>query len=246
MKKRGFRSSLSPNGILRWSTACILAGGVAGLTGCDQSVSHVITEKDVEMATTQSQLEKMDSERSRLTRGEVANNFPLTGLGYYHADARDFYPHPYNFSQDGRWFVNGEWQDQPGGETIAATKPTPETLKKVEATLEKEQELAKTQPGNASGNGGFGMGNALMMYWLLAGNRGAFAPGAGFRQAGGQAQGWHQGMDSRRAAVASHAAGNPGYQRMVDQSRATGKPLQAGQSVRGGFGARRSGFATGG
>jgi hypothetical protein len=33
---------------------------------------------------------------------------------------------------------------------------------------------------------------------------------------------------------------------MVEQSRATGKPLPAGQSVRGGFGARRSGFATGG
>jgi hypothetical protein len=246
MKKRGFRSFLSPNGILRWSTTCILAGGVASLTSCDQSVSHVITEKDVEMAETQSQLEKMDSEQSRLTRGEVRNNFPLRGLGYYHADARDFFPHPYNFSQDGQFFVNGQWQSQPGDEAIAASHPTPETLKKVETALENEQQQAQTEPATSSGSGGLGMGNALMMYWLLAGNRGAFSPGAGFRQASGQAQSWHRGMDHRRSAVATHAAGNPGYQRMVEQSRATGKPMQAGQSVRGGFGARRSGFAVGG
>jgi hypothetical protein len=245
MKKRGFRSSLRPDGILKWSTAFILAGGVVGLTSCDRGVTHVITEKDVEMAETQSQLEKMDSERYRLTRGEVRNNFPLKGLGYYHAEAKDFYQHPFNFSQDGKWFVNGEWQDQPGTETVTSSRPTPETLKKVEAALEKEQELAKNEPSQGSGHGGLGMGNALMMYWLLAGNRGAFAPGAGFRQAGGQAQSWHQGMDSRRAAVATHAAGNPGYQRMVEQSRATGKPMQPGQSVRGGFGARRSGFSVG-
>ncbi len=243
MKKRGFRSSLRPDGILKWSTACILAGGVVGLTSCDRGVTHVITEKDVEMAETELHLEKMDSERQRLTRGEVRNNFPLEGLGYYHAEAKDFYQHPFNFSQDGKYFVNGEWQDEPGLEMVASSKPTPETLKKVEAALEKEQ--AQNGSSERSGQGGFGMGNALMMYWLLAGNRGTFAPGAGFRQASGQAQSWSQGVDNRRAAVATHAAGNPGYQRMVQQSRATGQPMRPGQSVRGGFGSQRSGFTAG-
>ena len=36
--------------------------------------------------------------------------------------------------------------------------------------------------------------------------------------------------------VRSHAAGNPGYARMVDNSRAGGTSVKSGSSIRGGFG----------
>jgi hypothetical protein len=235
MKKRSFLTALRPGGILRWSTVCILAGGLAG---CDRGVRYVATEKDVEMAEAQTQIEKLDSEKSKLLKGEVAHNFHIPRVGYYHAEARNFYEHPYGFSQDGRYFVNGTWQDQPGVATVASSRPTPEALKKVEAALEEEQKTASTIHHHHGG--GFGMGNALMMYWLLSGNRGMFSPGNGFRQARGQAGNWQQGMESQRSAVKSYAASNPGYQRMVDQSRASGTSIKPGQSVRGGFGSSRS------
>lgn len=47
MKKRISPTTLRPGGILRWSTLCILAGG---LTSCDRGVRYVATEKDAEMA----------------------------------------------------------------------------------------------------------------------------------------------------------------------------------------------------
>jgi hypothetical protein len=236
MKKRSFLTPLRPGGILRWSTVCILAGGAAGLTGCDRGVKYVATEQDVEMAETQSRIDTLDAEKSRLLKGEVANNFHIPRVGYYHAEARRFYEHPYGFAQGGRYFVNGSWQDHPGPEVFLSTRPTPEALKMVEAALEEEQKTA-----SASGGHGFGMGNALMMYWLLAGNRGMFSPGAGFQRAGGQVETWQRGVDTQRGAVSRYAASNPGYQRMVAQSRATGAPVRPGQSVRGGFGSRSSG-----
>ncbi len=236
MKKRGFLTTLHPGGILRWSTICLLAGGLAG---CDRGVHYVATEKDAEMAKAQSQVEKLDSEKSKLIKGEVANNFHLPGVGYYHAEARSFFDHPYGFKQDGRYFVNGVWQDQPGAEMVAASRPTPEALKKVEAALEEEQKTA-TNPQQQQRSGGFGMGNALMMYWLLAGNRGMFSPGNGFNQASGQAGTWQRGVDNQRNAVSKYAAANPGYQRMVAQSRASGSSVKPGQSVRGGFGSSRT------
>lgn len=233
MKKRSFLTTLRPGGILRWSTACILAGS---LGSCDRGVRYVATEQDVEMAETQTQIEKLDSEKSKLIKGEVANNFHIPRVGYYHAEAHGFFEHPYGFEQDGRWFVNGIWQDQPVAETLASSRPSPAALKKVEAALEEEQKVAANPSNQQHHGGGFGMGNALMMYWLLAGNRGMFSPGAGFQQAGGQAGNWQRGVETQRGAVASHAAANPGYQRMVQQSRAGGAPVRAGQSVRGGFG----------
>ncbi|MCW1922998.1 hypothetical protein OKA05_10580 [Luteolibacter arcticus] len=236
MKRRS--AVVRPGGILRWSTLALLTG--AGLTGCDSG--YVATAKDQQMAETQKRIDELDAQKAKLAAGMVLNNFHLEGVGYYHADARDFFPHPYGFEQSGKWFVNGIWQNRPGLGMVADSRPTPEALKKVEAALEKEQKQLAGQSGTAHGGGsGFGMGNALLMYWMLSGNRGFFSPGNGFRQASSQAPGWQGGVESQRSAVASHAAANPGYQRMVQQSRASGVPVRAGQSVRGGFGSSRSG-----
>lgn len=73
------------------------------------------------MAETQSQIEKLDSEKSKLIKGEVANNFHIRQVGYYHAEARNFFGHPYGFEQDGRYFINGVWQDQPAADSASAT-----------------------------------------------------------------------------------------------------------------------------
>jgi hypothetical protein len=235
MKKRSFLPSLRPGGILRWSTACLLAGS---LGGCDRGVRHVMTEKDAEVAETQSQIDKLDTEKSKLTKGEVSHNFNIPRVGYYHADARNFYEHPYGFSRDGRYFINGEWKDEMIPAMADSSRPTPEALKKVEAALEEEQKTATNSSGQQ--HQGFGMGNALMMYWLLSGNRGMFSPGAGFQRASGQAGSWQRGVEDQRGAVGRYAAANPGYQRMVEQSRASGVPVKAGQSVRGGFGSSSS------
>jgi len=251
MKKRSLLNPLKPGGVLRWSTLCILAGGAAGLTGCGSGEDNfVATEKDAEMAATELQIEALDQQESLLTQGVVAHNFELPGVGYYHAGAGDFFQYPHGFMQDGRWFVNGEWQAGPVREPLQASRPGPEALAKVDAALTAEQARVDA-PGappaeEARQRSGFGFGNALMMYWLLSGNRGMFSPGAGFTQAAGRASGWQRGVESQRSAVRSHAAANPGYQRMVQQSRATGTPVRPGQSVRGGFGSRSGGGPAGG
>lgn len=238
MKKSSLLSTLRPNGILRWSTACILAGGAVVLTGCDNGVHYVATEEDVEMAKTQSEIEKLDSGKVSQVTGEVANNFYIARVGYYHAEPRQFFEHPYGFNQDGRWFMNGDWQDQMVEARVKSSRPSPEALKKVEAALEVEQQIASNH--STSQGQGFGMGNALMMYWLLSGNRGFFSPGAGFNQASSQAGNWQRDVDNKRNAVGNYAAANPGYQRLVDQSRSSGTSIKTGQSVRGGFGSSGS------
>ena len=248
--KRRSAVVIRPGGVLRWSTVALLTG--AGLTGCDRG--YVATAKDQQMAETQKRIEALDAQKTKLASGMVPNNFHLEGVGYYHAGARDFFAHPYGFERDGKWFVNGIWQGSPGPATVADSRSSSEALKKVEAALEKEQQLLAGQSGATRSSGGFGVGNALLMYWMLSGNRGFFSPGNGFRQASTHAPQWQGSVESQRSAVASHAAANPGYQRLVDQSRSSGVPVRAGQSVRGGFGssARSSGggggsrFSTGG
>ena len=232
MKKRGFQQLIRPGGILRWSTVCILAGGLAG---CDRG-SHVVTAKDAEMAATELQLSKLDAAKSRLLAGEVEHNFHLEKVGYYHADAHAFFEHPYGYERGGQYFINGEWKPTLVPAVASSSRPGAEALKQVEQALEQEQQTA----GNNHPHGGFGMGNALMMYWLLSGNRGFFAPGNGFRQADGMAGNWQRGVDQKRDEVRGYAAANPGYRRMVDQSRATGTPIRPGQTVRGGFGSSAS------
>ncbi len=233
MKKRSF-PTLRPDGILRWSTACILAGS---LSGCDRGVRYVATEKDAEMAEAQTQIEKLDSEKSKLIKGEVANNFHIPGVGYYHAEVGNFYEHPYGFVKDGQHFINGEWEYFARETTVSASKPTQTTLRRVEAALEEEQKVASSPQQHG---GGFGMGNALMMYWLLSANRGNFAPGAGFQQASQQAGGWQKEVEDKRSAVAGHASANPGYSHFVAQSKSNGTAVKPGQSVRGGFGSSRT------
>ena len=129
------------------------------------------------------------------------------------------------------------------GFITALTQPTPEALKKVQAALEREQQVLAGQSGAGQSHhhSGFGMGNALMMYWLLSGSRGGFAAGPGFQRAASQAPAWQGEVERQRSAVNSYASSNPGYRRMVDQSRASGVPVRTGQSVRGGFGSDRSG-----
>ncbi|MEI7909237.1 MAG: hypothetical protein WCK77_06340 [Verrucomicrobiota bacterium] len=243
MKMRSrFFTPLRPGGILRWSTACILAGGMVGMTGCERK--YVATERDQKMAQVQSKLVALDAQKAKLAGGEVENNFNLPGLGFYHAEARDFFEYPYGFEQDGRWFVNGKWQDQPQAEAaVAASRPTPEALKKVEDALDREQQLLASQDKGAfataghNSNQGLGCGTALMMYWLISGNRGSYRPGPGFQQAGVQAATWQRGVDDQRRSVSAYASANPGYSRLVAQSNRSGNTVTAGQSVRGGFGA---------
>jgi hypothetical protein len=241
MKKRNLAAPLRQGGILRWSTACILAGGMAGMTGCERK--YVATEQDAKMAQIQSKLDVLDAQKKQLLNGEVENNFNLPGVGYYHAEARDFFEHPYGYQNDGRWFANGRWQDQPVAETTVATsRPTPEALKKVDDALQLEQQLITSQGKSAAGttansnHQGPGIGSALMMYWLIAGNRGSYNPGMGFQRASSQADSWQRGVDDQRRSVNAHAAANPGYNRMVAQSHSSGTPVKSGQSVRGGFG----------
>jgi hypothetical protein len=241
MKKRSIFAPIRHRGVLHWSTACILAGGMAGMSGCERK--YVATEQDAKMAQIQSKIEALDAQKSKLINGEVDNNFNLPGVGYYHAEARDFFEFAYGYQKDGRWFANGAWQDQPVGlTTVAASRPTPEALKKVEAALDREQQLIASQGKSASGtqsnnnHQGPGMGSALMMYWLLAGNRGSFMPGMGFQRAGTQVDSWQRGVEEQRRSVSAHAAANPGYNRVVAQSHSSGTPVKPGQSVRGGFG----------
>lgn len=237
--KRRVPSIPESGGILRWSTLCILAGGTVGLTSCDRD-GYVATKEDVQVAAIQTRIETLDAEKDRLQQGVVANNFHIPRVGYYHAAVHTFHEHPYGFAQGGRFFVNGAWQDRPGSPDVPASRPSPEALKKVDAALTEEQKLASNS-GATGHSGGFGMGNALMMYWLLAGNRGMFSPGAGFQQAGGNASTWQRDVEQKRGQVTRHASANPGYQRVVQQARASGQPVAAGQSVRGGFGSSRNG-----
>lgn len=259
MKKRGFAARIRNGGILQWSTVCILAGGVAGLAGCDSQ--YTATPKDEQMAALQKKLDAVESEKSRLMNGEVANNFELPGVGFYHAEARDFFPYPYGQEKDGKWYANGQWQDQaPAEARFASSRPTPEALKKVELALTREQELIEKENNadalttQTAANAGTthnptttyhhhsGFGNALMMYWLLSGNRGSYTPGAGFHQAESRVGSWQQGMERDRQSVSSYASANPGYRRMASQSSASGSSFHSGSSthsgssVRGGFG----------
>lgn len=237
MKKRSLFNRITSNGILKWSTACILAGA---MSSCDDSEPFEPSKEDIEMAKKQSTLDKVDSHKSKLQRGEVAHNMHIPKLGYYHASAHAFFEHPYGHSENGRYFINGQWSDQMVTETLTASQPSADTLKQVDLALQEEQKSQPTSSTVHHHHSGGGISNALMMYWLLAGNSGRFAPGSGFQQAQGQAGQWQQRMDQDRSAVSSYAKQHPSYQRLVNQNRTNGTSVQPNQSVRKGFGSSSS------
>lgn len=234
---------------MHWSTVCLLAGGGLALQSCDSESTYTATPKDVRMASLEKQLDEIDQRKAQLTSGEVENNFELSGLGFYHCEANDFFPYKHGQYQDGKWYANGEWRDdRPASPFPSTSRPSTAALEKIQQLLEREQELAKetgslaetsthsTTHHHHSG----GMGTMLMMYWMLSGNRGAFSPGAGFQNAQQKESSWRGSLDRDRQTVSSHAAANPGYSRLVQQSKSSGAPVTAGSSVRGGFGNSRS------
>lgn len=205
------------------------------------------------MAELEMNLDEMDRRRAQLTKGYVDHNLEIPGAGFYHADAHDFFPYPYGQEKDGKWYANGEWVDtQPKAPRLSVSRPSEAALKKVEGILAEEQQQELAGGGASSSgtqqtthyHGGSGVGSMLLMYWMLSGNRNNFTPGAGFQQAQMRQQGWQQSLDNDRNTVKSHAAANPGYQRLVQQSKQSGAPVTAGKSVRGGFGGTSSGSSS--
>ena len=259
MKKHGDLTRIRNGGILHWSTLCLLATGTVGLTSCDKEKTYTATAQDVQMAELEKNLDEIDRRRAQLTQGYVDHNLEIPGVGFYHADAHDFFPYAYGHEKDGKWFANGEWVDtQPKAPSMSVSRPSEAALKKVEGILakEQEQELAGGGGGGSTSShspsthhtthhyGGSGVGSMLLMYWMLSGNRNNFTPGAGFQQAQMRQQGWQQSLDNDRNTVKAHAAANPGYQRLAQQSKQSGSPVTAGKSVRGGFGGTSSGSSS--
>jgi hypothetical protein len=244
--KRSSSASPRPNGILRWSTLCVLAGGLAS---CEKQDGYTFTEKDAAMANLQSGIDKLDSQHALLKAGEVSNNFHMEGVGYYHARRHEFFPQQYNLrANDGRYFVDGSWLAQPGPDNVPPSRPSPEALQKVDAALTAARKEEEKSGGTTANNGGgmFSGTNMLLMYMLLSGNRGLFSPGAGFQQTDRNPTDVNRRAADERRTAAGHASANPGYRRAVEQSRMQGTPVKPGQSVRGGFGASRSsGFTSG-
>jgi hypothetical protein len=237
--KRTTSISLRRGGILHVSTWLILAGSTVSLTSCDSSQRKAREAQSAYEAESRRLIDELDSQRQQLLTGEVPNNFHIPGVGYYHAGARDFYEHSYNFQKDGKWFVNNEWLEQPGPATTPASRPAPEALVRLDETLAKSEESLdrlsdQAAQYQAQASSGPGLGSALMMYWLLSGNRGLFGGGAGFTRMGQKAPLWESSYRQQRdqqarttaynrAGVRPPASGNSG-------SRATAP------SARGGFG----------
>jgi len=251
MKKHSDRTRIRPGGILHWSTLCLLAGGSVALTSCDSESTYTATAQDEQMAALQKKLDDIDSRKSQLLNGYVEHNFELPGAGFYHADAQDFFPYTYGHEKDGKWYANGEWLDtKPEPSRLTTSRPSEAALRKIEMILAREQELVE-QNGSGSAtthrtthHHSSGVGNMLLMYWLLSGNRNSYTPGAGFQQAQTRQQGWQQSLNNDRSTVNAHAAANPGYQRLVQQSKQSGSAVTAGKSVRGGFGGSSSGSSS--
>lgn len=246
--KRSSSASLCPNGILRWSTLCLLAGSLAS---CEKESTYIVTEKDASMAKLQTSIDQLDSQRALLNAGEVSNNFHIDPIGYYHAEKREFFPKAYNTLENGLYYVNGEWQEHAGPSYVSPSRPSPEALQKVDLALtqaKKEEETNSSSPtATRQHSGGFGATNMLLMYMLLSGNRGSFTPGAGFQQTQRNVSDLNRRSTEERRTASTYAAGNPGYRKAMEQSKAQGKTIQTGQSLRGGFGstARGKSFSSG-
>ena len=252
MKKRNL---IHPGGILFWSTAFILAGGAVSLTSCDNSVRTVLDDSS---ADAEKRVAEVDAVQGQLESGMVENNFQIPKLGYYHAAAHRFYEFPYNQYKDGQYYVNGTWQAEAGPENISSSRPNADELKRIDAALEEEQKQVAAHPQtyHSGGGGGMGVGNMLMMYWLLSGNRGFFSPGPGFTNAAGQAGRWQRDWkDERRYARGGGSSSFGSYRRASSSPRSTvssspssslgGSSPSHSSSSRGGFGSHSFGSSHG-
>ncbi|MGC4013900.1 MAG: hypothetical protein QM755_05200 [Luteolibacter sp.] len=191
--KRAPSLQIRRGGILQLSTWIILAGSTLTLTSCDSSERKARQAQANYESESKRLIAELDDQRDQLLSGQVPNNFRIEEVGYYHAASHDFYEHSYNFQRDGKWFVNNTWAEAPGPEEVPASRPSPEALKRVDDALAKQQQQLDATANQAtyyqqqSHSSGPGLGTALAMYWLLSGNRGAYAPGPGFSSFGQRA-----------------------------------------------------------
>lgn len=201
--KRAPTLPLRRGGILQLSTWLILAGGTASLMSCDSSERQAMQARASYESESKRLIEELDGQRQQLLSGEVPNNFHIPGIGYYHAGAHDFYEHSYNFQRDGKWFANNAWLDQAGPENVPASRPSPEALRRIDETLDKQQQGLDATAAQAAhyqhqATAGPGLGSSLMMFWLLSGNRGFFSPGPGFTSFGQRAPMWESRYREQR------------------------------------------------
>jgi hypothetical protein len=94
------------------SIKLVLIGGFsAGLTSCGPSPARV-TSNDV-----------------------FTNNHFVSGVGFYHAPFRAWYPLPYNHfdPQTSRYYHGGQWSPQPHESVVNISSPTPEAVQQVAA-----------------------------------------------------------------------------------------------------------------
>lgn len=249
--KRATSLPIRRGGILQLSTWLILAGSTISLTSCDSSERKARQAQASYEAESKRLIDELDSQRQQLLSGEVPNNFHIPKIGYYHAAAKDFYEHSYNSQKDGKWFVNNAWVDQAGPETVPPSRPSPEALVRIQSALEKEEEDLEGASARAAqytnqAHSGPGIGSALMMYWLLSGNRGGFSPSPGFSRFGQRAPLWESNYRTQRdqQARATSAAGGSGYRRSGSTTSggttSTARPSSGG-SDSSSSGASRSG-----
>jgi hypothetical protein len=237
--KRAPTLPLRRGGILQLSTWLILAGGTASLMSCDSSERQAMQARASYESESKRLIEELDGQRQQLLSGEVPNNFHIPGIGYYHAGAHDFYEHSYNFQRDSKWFVNNAWLEQAGPEEVPASRPTPEALRRIDETLDKQQRELDTTAANAThyqhqASSGPGLGSSLMMFWLLSGNRGLFSPGPGFTSFGQRAPMWESRYRRDRdeyARTKAYSGGSGGsHSSSSKSSRSTGSSSSSSYS----------------
>ena len=179
---------ISPKGILRLSTAALLASLSAcgsgesdlgrsvppssGQSQPDASQAPIEIDPQVE----KEQLTALENKRLAFASGQIENNYHHKGLGYYHAAARRFLPHPYNQEKEGKWFVNGVWQDTMGPEPVAASAPDEETLAALENSLVTAAKSTTATTTAQPHYGSSGLSHALLAYAILQGNRNRYTP----------------------------------------------------------------------
>jgi hypothetical protein len=240
--KRATSIPIRRGGILQLSTWLILAGSTVSLTSCDSSQRKAREAQANYEVESKRLIDELDAQRQQLLSGEVPNNFHIPGVGYYHAGAHDFFEHSYNHQRDGKWFVNNEWLDEEGPSAVAASRPSPEALTRIDQTLAKSEEALDAMANQVAqhqsqASSGPGLGSALMMYWLLSGNRGSFAGGSGFTRCGQKAPLWESKYRDQRQQQARTTANARAGVRTASAPNSGSNSRATAPSSRGGFGA---------